>query len=227
MPDTITTSPIPGQSSDFTERTASLPSSEGQIMIFPKKNITLIVGLGNPGEKYEPTRHNAGFMCIDRLIKKWGFPEPSFNKKFNAEISEGSAPIAFPSEKAADKKIPEGKIILAKPQTFMNRSGQAVKKIVDFYKLSPANIVVVHDDLDIEIGKCKLSTGASAAGHKGVQSVINHLGTQDFKRFRIGVEMPGGRENRATPGDRYVLEPFSPDEMDTLEKIFNKSYLMF
>ena len=187
----------------------------------------LIIGLGNPEEKYKKTRHNAGFIAVDKLRKKWNFPEFKFNKKFNAETS-----ISPPLEKGELKgdlknkllyPTNENKTILAKPQTFMNRSGETVREIMNFYKLTLENIIVVHDDLDIEIGKYKISTGSSSAGHKGVQSVINNIGTQEFKRIRIGVEKSGGRKNRGNiSGDDFVLRDFEEDEIEKVRKLAKK-----
>ncbi len=159
----------------------------------------LIIGLGNPQKKYEKNRHNTGFIAIDELRRIWNFPEWIFNKKFNAEISEGS--------------INNEKIILGKPQTFMNFSGTSVKKITYFYKISAENIIVIHDDLDIEFGKYKVSSNSSAAGHKGVQSIINDLGTQEFKRIRVGIEGEEKRKERKIPGDEFVLQNFSDGEL--------------
>src|SRR5689334_19392192 len=138
----------------------------------------LIIGLGNPGKQYENTRHNAGFIILDEIRKALDFPEFKFDNKFDAEISTGDYKLEAISYK----------LILAKPQSFMNLSGQAVKKIMDFYKIPVENIAVIHDDLDIELGKYKLSDDASAAGHNGVQSIIDHLGTQKFRRIRVGIE---------------------------------------
>jgi peptidyl-tRNA hydrolase, PTH1 family len=165
----------------------------------------LIIGLGNPGKKYALTRHNAGFMLVDKLQKEWKFPDFVVNKKFNAEISEGNL----------DGK----KIIIVKPQTFMNLSGEAVKKIMDFYKLTPDDIIVIHDDLDIELGKYKIATDSSSAGHQGVQDIIDKLGTQKFKRIRIGIEGEEKRKKRLMPSDEFVLQKFLEEEMIEIDKI--------
>jgi PTH1 family peptidyl-tRNA hydrolase len=162
----------------------------------------LIIGLGNPGKQYEKTRHNAGFMAIEELRKKNDFPNFSLNKKFNAEISEGV--------------LKNEKVILAKPQAFMNRSGQVVRTILDFYKLSANDIVVIHDDLDIDLGTYKISTDASAGGHNGVQSIIDSLGTQEFKRIRIGIEGTERKKNRTMAGEAFVLQDFSGEEKQAI-----------
>lgn len=133
----------------------------------------LIVGLGNPGKKYEQTWHNLGFWVIDNYLKEYQ-DQTKAKKKFDAEIFE----------------INEigGKIILAKPQTFMNKSGLAVKQIASFYKIDTGDIWLIHDDIDLPLGKIRISHNASAAGHRGVQSVIDELGRQDFARFRLGIQ---------------------------------------
>jgi len=134
----------------------------------------IIVGLGNPGKKFEKTRHNLGFMVLDKFSRKNKFPKFKMQKEFLAEISE--------------KKIGKEKIILAKPQTFMNNSGKSVKILTRTFNLEPKNLFVIHDDLDIPFGKIKISFGRGSAGHRGVQSIIDEIGTRDFVRFRIGIE---------------------------------------
>lgn len=172
----------------------------------------LIIGLGNPGEKYQNNRHNAGFIVIDEIKKLQNFPDFEFSKKFNSEISEGIY------------KIPDTryKILLIKPATFMNHSGEAVRKVLDFHKLTPTDIVVIHDDLDIEIGNWKISSDISSAGHKGVQDIMDKLGTQNFKRIRLGVETTGGRQNRNIPGEDFVLQDFSDEEMGKVKELSQK-----
>ncbi|MDQ1284572.1 MAG: peptidyl-tRNA hydrolase, family [Patescibacteria group bacterium] len=182
----------------------------------------LIIGLGNPGNKYKFSRHNAGFLALDKIKEKYGFPDFKLNKDFKAEISE--------------ENIRGNKILLAKPQTFMNNSGEATRKIADFYKIAPDNIVVIHDDLDIELGNCKIATDSRSAGHNGVQNIIDILGTQKFKRIRIGIgKFPAEKaacpisghpprvEERPSPrveaGD-YVLGNFTEEELKKIEKVF-------
>ena len=133
----------------------------------------IIAGLGNPGEKYDDTRHNIGFAMVDKLQEHWNFPAFGFNKKFQAEVSEGNH---------ASQKL-----LLLKPQTFMNLSGAAVRAILDFYKLTPADIIVIQDDIDIALGTFKVATDSRSAGHNGVQNIIDQLGTQQFTRLRLGV----------------------------------------
>lgn len=172
----------------------------------------LIVGLGNPGKKFEKTHHNAGFMMADKLQKEWNFPDFKFNKKFNAEISEGNYKL----------KAESYKLMLIKPQTFMNNSGQAVKQIMKFYKIKPEDIVAIHDDLDIDLGKYKISANSSAAGHNGAQSIISALGTKKFTRVRIGIEGPIFREKRKIPGDKFVLKNFTSNEKKEINNILDE-----
>ncbi len=165
----------------------------------------LIIGLGNPGEKYQKNRHNTGFIILDELKKNWNFSNFEFSKKFNADISEG---------------IFEGdKIILAKPQTFMNNSGEAVQKIMSFYKLAPEDILVIHDDLDIDFGNYKISNDSGPAGHNGVQDIIDKIGTQNFKRIRVGIEGEEKRKTRIIPGDVFVLQDFSVEELEAVKNL--------
>jgi len=169
----------------------------------------IIIGLGNPGEKYVRNRHNTGFIVIDKLRKKWDFPEFKLEKKFNSDISEGLLKI----------QNSKSKILLIKPQTFMNRSGEAVQKILSFYNLTPSDLVLIHDDLDIEIGNYKISKDSSAAGHNGIQDIFDKLGTQEIKRMRVGVEIEGGRENRKLPGEAFVLQDFTDSEYEKVIKL--------
>ncbi len=161
----------------------------------------IIIGLGNPGEKYLGTRHNLGFEYLDKLQTEWKFPDFQLEKKFNAEISKG--------------KLDKQEIILMKPQTFVNLSGQAILSILHFYKVLPENILVIHDDLDLPIGTFRLAEDSRSAGHNGVQNIIDILGTKTFKRMRLGI----GNETRE-PGDVFVLQKFSLAEREQIEKLF-------
>jgi PTH1 family peptidyl-tRNA hydrolase len=166
----------------------------------------LIVGLGNPGEKYELTRHNLGFRVIDKIAADFDFPELKLASKFKAEMLE--------------KTIDREKIILAKPQTFMNDSGKAVVQISQFYKIEPENILVIHDELDLPLGKLRISFDKSSGGHKGVQSIIDQLGRKDFFRFRIGI----GQAEKIDEKD-FVLGKFLEEEKEIIEKAIEKSAL--
>lgn len=165
----------------------------------------LIIGLGNPGKEFANNRHNAGFIILDQLQQLLGLPEFKVEKKFEAEISEAT--------KDGEK------IILAKPQTFMNLSGKSVRAIMTFYKIPIEDITLIHDDLDIELGKYKLSEDASAAGHNGVQSVFDTLGTQKIKRLRIGIEGTEKKKDRLMSGSDFVLKDFSEDELQTIKNL--------
>lgn len=176
----------------------------------------IIIGLGNPGEKYAQTRHNVGFIILDEIKKRLDFPDFAFNKKFNALVSEKNitpenTPQNFLTKLFSLNK--QNKIILIKPQTFMNNSGQSVRAIFDFHKLSPKDLIVINDDLDILVGKYKLSSDSSARGHNGVQSIIDYIGTQNITRVKIGVEKTEGRTSRQIQGEKFVLENFTPDEL--------------
>lgn len=158
----------------------------------------LIIGLGNPGKQYERTRHNAGFMALDMLA---GPTEFALQKKFQAEV--------------ATLEINGQKVVAAKPQTFMNESGTSTRALLDFYKLQPKDVIVLHDDKDIPLGKFRVQKDRGAAGHNGVTSIINHLGTQDFWRIRIGVlTMEYPIEDTA----EFVLGKFSKEELATLNE---------
>lgn len=160
----------------------------------------LIVGLGNPTPMYHNTRHNLGFMVIDALLKNLGLPPAKADEKFLASVWE---------------VINEGdKTLLAKPSTYMNESGHSVAKLTSFYKLPLSQLIVIHDEIDLPFGQFKLDFGRSSAGHNGVQSVIDHLGTKDFTRLRLGV----GNEHLRTPIDPsdFVLAKFDPSEQALL-----------
>lgn len=165
----------------------------------------LIIGLGNPGDKYKRTRHNVGFHLINIIQEKFEFPNFSFEKKFKAKISE--------------KKIGKEKILLVKPQTLMNKSGESVSSLLDFYKLSPSQIIVAHDDLDIAIGTFKIAGNSSSAGHNGIQNIIDLLGTKEFQRIRIGIGDKSTNSPQCKMGAHdFVLGRFSKEETEKLEK---------
>ena len=157
----------------------------------------LVVGLGNPGEKYARTRHNVGFLVIEEILKKYA-ASPHVSKKLQSILY------------FLDKKR-----ILVKPQTFMNASGRAVNRVANFYKVKPNDLLVVHDDVDLEFGDIKHQFGRGAAGHKGVESVIEALGSDQFGRVRIGIgrpttamDLPAGEVGI----EEWVLLKFSEDQ---------------
>lgn len=166
--------------------------------------VKLIVGLGNPGSKYDNTRHNIGFMAIDELAKKW---EVSFTEEKNFKALVGSTFI-------------EGeKIYLVKPLTFMNLSGIAVRALLTYYNIPVENFIVIYDDLDMEVGKLRFRQKGSAGGHNGIKSIIAEIGTQEFDRIKIGI----GRPMTGMTVINHVLGKFSGDEeitiMTTLDKV--------
>ena len=174
----------------------------------------LIAGLGNPGDQYQDTRHNFGFMALDYFQAEAGFS--SWQEKFQALVSEGSANGE--------------KIILAKPQTFMNLSGQTVRALTDFYKIAPTDILVVHDDIDLPLGTLRLAQNAGPAGHKGVKSVIESLGTQNFTRLRLGIKSPEtksfsfwGLFKKSLPAEKFVLQNFSRAEEPVVKETTKKA----
>ena len=177
----------------------------------------IIVGLGNPGEKYKNTRHNAGFMAIDALARRLNLIWQK-NKKFNAEIANAPLIKGFRG------------IILIKPLTYMNNSGQAIQSVLSYYKLLPKKLgllkqkdsdlseilTVIHDDIDIELGKYKISADSRSGGHNGVQSIINNLKTKNFQRVRIGVKT---EMLNKMPADKFVLQNFREEELNTINNL--------
>lgn len=159
----------------------------------------LIVGLGNPGPEYQRTRHNVGFVFLDKLTKGERF---SFDKKMEGEV------------------LKLKNFVLLKPHTFMNDSGRAVRKIVDFYKMSVESVIVVHDDLDIAFGEYKIQKEKGPKVHNGVKSVEECLGRADFWRVRIGIDNRQPGVGYGTGAD-YVLSKFSNVEQEELEKMFD------
>ncbi len=168
------------------------------------ENIFLIVGLGNPGEKYARTRHNAGFLLLDKLAERWR-GNWTDEKKF--------------SSKAA--KVEQGgrKLFLCKPQTYMNCSGEAVGAFSEFYKVPANRVIVAVDDADLPFGGIRLRQSGSSGGHHGLENIEQHLGTREFARLRIGI----GRRDGAREITNYVLGQFSSDENELLEKILNRA----
>ncbi len=168
----------------------------------------LIIGLGNPGPRYDQTRHNIGFLALDSLRRSFDLPPFQPETTFSAEMSSGFFNGA--------------KIILAKPTTFMNESGRAVRAILDFYKLEPKNLIVIHDDLDLAPGVLRTTESSRSAGHNGVQNIIDALGTQDFFRIRLGIGRPIEVEGTCIPSHDYVLARFSSDERAEHERLFQE-----
>ncbi|QQS60494.1 aminoacyl-tRNA hydrolase [Candidatus Falkowbacteria bacterium] len=172
--------------------------------------MNLIIGLGNPGKKYESTRHNIGFMVLDELARQHNlsWQEDTKNK---ALIAKGTD------------------YVLVKPQTFMNLSGETTAKLLRYYHLLPRTIfgtkkdsdltavlTIIHDELDVPFGKYKVASNSSSAGHNGVQSIIDHLKTKNFQRIRIGIN---NESRKNIPGDKFVLQRFNDDEIKQIEKL--------
>jgi PTH1 family peptidyl-tRNA hydrolase len=174
----------------------------------------IIVGLGNPGEKYNKTRHNIGFDILN-----WYLQEPKWqeNKKLNSFVYQ------------------EGENLYLKPQTYMNKSGEAVSKVLHYYKLMPKTwglfqkkeydlkdtLIIIHDDLDIELGRIKISENSSSAGHKGVSDIISHIKTKNFIRIRIGIKKSLTHQN--IPTEKYVLTKLNSEELENIKEAWHKS----
>lgn len=167
------------------------------------ENLFLVVGLGNPGGEYAATRHNAGFMVVDELARRFG-----------ASLDHEKWQAYF-----VQLALWGNKVCLLKPNTYMNLSGKAVARYVDFYKIRPEQILVVHDDLDMVPGRVKLVAGGGTGGHNGIRSLVECLGTRDFLRLKLGIGRPGRLGlSSGMPVEKYVLAPFSPDEKILLEQ---------
>ncbi|MFO7760657.1 MAG: aminoacyl-tRNA hydrolase [Thermodesulfobacteriota bacterium] len=160
----------------------------------------LIAGLGNPGSKYEYTRHNAGFLFLDYLAE---------TLKINFSSSKWKASTAFST-------ISDERVLLIKPESYMNISGQPLAAATSYYRIPPEKIIVVHDDLDLPFGTVKISVNRGAGGHKGVSSIIEQLGSKNFIRLRIGI----GRPESIIPIEKYVLLKMTDEELQTLKRPF-------
>lgn len=167
------------------------------------ENVHLIVGLGNPGAEYARTRHNAGFLVAERLAERWraGW---TYEKKFNARVASAARG--------------ERRALLCEPLTYMNSSGEAVGAVVGFYRVPLARVLVVVDDADLPLGELRLRPGGGSGGHHGLESIEQHLGTQEYARLRVGIGRQGGaREMREITG--YVLGRFSSTEAALADKV--------
>ncbi|MFV0292736.1 MAG: aminoacyl-tRNA hydrolase [Paracoccus sp. (in: a-proteobacteria)] len=158
----------------------------------------LIVGLGNPGTKYAANRHNIGFMAVDRIASDHGFPP--WRKRFQGEAVEG--------------RLGTGRVVLLKPGTFMNLSGQSVGEAMRYLKLDPADVVVFHDELDLAPGKCRVKIGGGHAGHNGLRSIHQHIG-ETYGRVRLGIGHPGHKDQVAG----YVLSDFAKADLEWLDNL--------
>ncbi len=169
--------------------------------MYARAETRIVVGLGNPGRKYANTRHNAGWLVLDELAKRSGAPSP--RSRFQAEISE--------------VRYKDFRVVMVKPQTYMNESGKSVSQILNWYKVDPEDMLVVVDDLDIPFGRLRMRPGGSPGGHNGLKSINRDIGTTEYPRLRVGI----GRPNH--PGGQamgHVLGNFSPDEQAQASQVF-------
>ena len=195
--------------------TGKTPADSAPRPVFPR----LIVGLGNPGAKYDRTRHNIGFEVIDALAKSFPGVSMADNKRFQGTAGE------FRS--AGDR------IVLLKPTTYMNKSGQSVRAVLDWYKLEPTGVLVVYDDMDLPTGRLRLRLSGGAGGHNGMKSLISHLGTKEFPRLRVGIgatDKSGDRDGavvshvlgRFAPRDRKIVDAVIPMAVDAIDLSLRK-----
>lgn len=173
------------------------------------ESYVIIIGLGNPGKDYDQTRHNAGFMACDAIVNQRDDASWQLKKDLQAEIAKFDA---------------NGQtFLLVKPQTFMNNSGQAVNAVIHYYKIKPETLWVVHDELDLPLGKSQIRRGGGLSGHHGLESIAQHIGTTDFGRVRIGIRGQSLREYHAEVGidtNNFVMGRFDPRELPVLEQVF-------
>jgi len=160
----------------------------------------LIAGLGNPGQRYKVNRHNLGFLVVDEIVRRHGFGP--WRQRFQAEVSEG--------------RLAEQKVLCLKPQTFMNRSGQAIGEAVNFFKLPPEALFVLHDEIDLAPGKLRVKRGGGPGGHNGLRSIDDHIG-RDYWRVRLGVGHPGDKDLVHS----YVLHDFAKQDQVWVEKLID------
>lgn len=180
----------------FRKRVKEIPAADGA-------PVYLLVGLGNPGREYRNTRHNAGFMVIDRL----------------SEVLKISISRAQERALVGAGMDGERKVILAKPMTYMNLSGTAIGALMRFYKVPLANLLIIHDDIDLPLGTLRIRAGGGSGGQKGLASTIERLGTEDIPRMRVGIGRPPGQKMAAD----YVLHPFSRDEQELLALVMDRA----
>ncbi len=164
-----------------------------------------LVGLGNPGEKYRGTRHNIGFDVVERFAALHGLSFRVKGRVAPCEIAEGS--------------VLGHNLVVVKPLTFMNRSGEALAPLARYYRAAPGDVLVVHDDLDLPLGRLRFARSGGHGGHKGVRSIIEHLSSRDFPRLRVGIGRPDG----PLPVDRYVLSGFAEDQKGLAGRVIDIS----
>jgi PTH1 family peptidyl-tRNA hydrolase len=169
----------------------------------------LVVGLGNPGERYRDTRHNVGFHVIDLIAERWG--RAVFKDKFKGSWAQ----VELPSERGPEK------VVLLKPLTFMNLSGESVQPAAAFFKEEPASVLVIHDELDLPFGRIMLKQGGGSGGHNGLKSVTERLGTPNYPRLRLGIGRPPV-DFRGDVAD-FVLQGFPPHDLDPAQKLIERA----
>ncbi len=174
----------------------------------PTTPVFLIVGLGNPGREYKNTRHNLGFMVVEQLASRLG--EPFKRVESHALVTKATLSRGTPQEQ---------RLVLAKPQTYMNLSGQAVGSLARFYKVPITNIMVIFDDVDLPFGTLRIRPGGGSSGQKGMKSIIERLGSEAFPRLRVGIGRPPGHKDAAN----YVLKGFSREEANELPQILEQA----
>ena len=167
-----------------------------------EQGYVLIVGLGNPGRKHAGNRHNVGFHCLDHLAKMHGLV---FDRR------QGKADLA-------SGRIAGRRVLLAKPRTYVNDSGLAVGAIARFYKVEPQDVLVIYDDLDLPQGTIRVRPGGGSGGHNGIRSIIDHMGTSDFARIRVGIGRPPGQMEPKS----YVLQDWSPEEQEVMDEVYER-----
>jgi PTH1 family peptidyl-tRNA hydrolase len=163
----------------------------------------LLVGLGNPGREYAWSKHNLGFQVVNYLAELWGIP---LNRSGNAALW-------------GNGRVGQDAVILAQPTTYMNLSGQAVSRLLSYFKLTPGDLVVIHDDLDVPLWRLKLVERGGPGGHKGVMDIIAMLHTEEFLRVKMGIGRPPGR----MPTEKYVLTPFAADEAENVAVLIERA----
>ena len=168
----------------------------------PDRSMKVIVGLGNPGDRYRNTRHNIGFQCIDLLSRQWGIGLRE--RRAKAILGRG-------------RRL-ERDVVLAKPRTFMNRSGDAIAYLVARFGVKPADIVVIYDEMDLPVGKIRIRPGGSPAGHNGIRSIIGELHTQAFPRVRVGIGQPEARGEQVS----HVLNRFTDEEAPAISEVIQR-----
>lgn len=171
----------------------------GPCRVSDDDTIMAVVGLGNPGKEYENTRHNAGFRIVDLLVRNYfvGMQERKFRASWGSAHVEGR------------------KIVFVKPLTYMNRSGEAVGEILSYFGVEPRHALVIHDDLDLPFARIRIARKGGAGGHRGIQSIIDHLGTTDFPRLKLGI----GRPKHGEPVETFVLQPPYSEDREEFEKM--------